>query len=293
MAKRILIVVLALGLAGTAAWAYKEHRDKQAVLLNAENTYQRAFHDLTYKMDLLHDEIGNTLAMNSQKSLSPALAEVWRLTSEAHADVGQLPLSLLPFNKTEEFLVNIGNFSYRTAVRDLDKEPLTDKEYASLKKLYAQSRDIQDELRDVQKNVLQNNLRWMDVELALATGKEAKDNTIIDGFKTVERTVKGYDNADLNSPSFANFQNRDDNYKHLQGRMVSKKEAIETAKNYAGIKNTRSAEAKPNEKGAHFSFYSVSLKDKDGHEITADITRKGGYPIWFFTSARSADKTLA
>src|SRR5690606_22796698 len=111
-------------------------------------------------------KIGTTLAMNSRKSLSPALAEVWRITSQAHSSVGQLPLTLLPFNKTEEFLANIGDFSYRAAVRDLDKEPLTEKEYESLKTLYSQSADIQKELRKVQHMVLKNNLRWMDVEMA-------------------------------------------------------------------------------------------------------------------------------
>lgn len=88
-------------------------------MINAENNYQRAFHDLTYQMDLLHDKIGSTLAMNSSRSLSPALADVWRITSDARGQVGQLPLTLLPFNKTEQFLSNIGDFSYKTAVRNL------------------------------------------------------------------------------------------------------------------------------------------------------------------------------
>lgn len=46
-------------------------------------------------------------------------------------------------------------------------------------------------MRKVQHLVLKNNLRWMDVELALASGKEGTDNTIIDGFKTVEKLLKG------------------------------------------------------------------------------------------------------
>ena len=57
---------------------------------------------------------------------------------------------MLPFNKTEEFLAKIGDFSYQTAVRDLDKDPLNDKEYATLKTLYGQAAEIQDELRNVQ-----------------------------------------------------------------------------------------------------------------------------------------------
>lgn len=145
--------------------------------------------------------------MNSKESLSPSLVEVWRITSQAHGDVGQLPLTLLPFNKTEEFLANIGNFSYRTAVRDLSKEPLTGKEYQTLQTLYKRSGDIQSELRNVQHLILKNNLRWMDVEMALAAGKENTDNTIIDGFKTVEKTVTSYDETDL-GPTFANLQKK-------------------------------------------------------------------------------------
>src|SRR5690625_3916166 len=123
-------------------------------------------------MDLLHDNIGSSLSMNSKISLSPILIEICRITTEAHTNVGQLPLSLLPFNKTEELLSDIGDFTYQTAVRDLDEKPLSEKEIKSLKSLYEQSGEIKDELRDVQHLVLDQNLRWMDVQLALATQDE-------------------------------------------------------------------------------------------------------------------------
>ncbi|MFD2445877.1 germination protein YpeB [Bacillus sp. CGMCC 1.16607] len=284
MLRGILIAVLSLGVAGTAFWGYQEHREKNAVLLNAENNYQRAFHDLSYQIDLLNDKIGTTLAMNSRKSLSPALVEVWRITSEAHGDVGQLPLTLLPFNKTEEFLAKIGDFSYRTAVRDLDKEPLNDKEYAALKTLYKQSADIQKELRKVQHLVLEKNLRWMDVELALATQKESVDNTIIDGFKTVEKTVSEYDETDF-GPAFTNMQVKDENYKKLKGPKINKNEAAKIAKKYSGLNNHEKIQVIENGKGSDYGFYSVSIKDsKSGLEANMDITKVGGYPIWYILS---------
>lgn len=284
MLRGILIGVLTLGVAGTAFWGYQEHREKNAILINAENNYQRAFHTLTYKIDLLHDKIGTTLAMNSRKSLSPALADVWRLTSEAHSNVGQLPLTLLPFNKTEEFLANIGDFSYRTAVRDLDKEPLTDKEYENLKKLYSHSEEIQQELRKVQHLVLKNNLRWMDVEMALATGKETADNTIIDGFKTVEKTVEGYGETDL-GPTNVSLEKKDKNFKYLKGRQISEDEAVKIAQKYSGFNKNIAVNVTENGKGSDYGFYSVSLLDqKTKQEANMDITKKGGYPIWFILS---------
>jgi spore germination protein len=280
MIRGIIIGVLALGVAGTAFWGYQEHREKNAVLINAENNYQRAFHDLSYQIDLLNDKIGTTLAMNSRQSLSPALADVWRITSEAHSDVGQLPLTLLPFNKTEEFLAQIGDFSYRTAVRDLDKEPLSDEEYKHLQDLYKQSADIQKELREVQHMVLENNLRWMDVEMALATNNP-EDNTVIDGFRTVEKTVSEYPETTFGA-TFTNLQEKDENFKNLQGDPIDKKEAANIAKKYAGMNGQNQIQVVENGKGSDYGFYSVSiLNKKTKAEANMDITKKGGYPIWF------------
>jgi len=82
MFRGVLITVLSLGIVGTGLWGYQEHREKNAILINAENNYQRAFHNLTQQVDVLHDKIGTTLAMNSRQSLSPTLADVWRITSK-------------------------------------------------------------------------------------------------------------------------------------------------------------------------------------------------------------------
>ncbi|MDQ0178392.1 germination protein YpeB [Bacillus chungangensis] len=280
MIRGIIIAALSLGIIGTAFWGYQEHREKNAILINAENTYQRAFHDLSYQMNVLHDKIGTTLAMNSRKSLSPALADVWRVTSEAQSNVGQLPLTLLPFNKTEEFLSKIGNFSYRTAVRDLEKDPLSKDEYKTLTNLYKQSADLQSDLREVQHMVLKNNLRWMDVEMALATGNEAKDNTIIDGFKTVEKTVESYDESNMNDPTFSNFKERDKNFEHVTGKDITEEEAADIAKQYVK-RDVNDIKVTSNGKGAKYGFYSVALVDRNGNESNLELTKKGGHPIWF------------
>jgi spore germination protein len=292
LVRTIVIAVLVIGVAGTAFWGYQEHQEKNAILINAENNYQRAFHELTYQMDILHDKIGTTLAMNSKRSLSPALADVWRLTSQAHSDVGQLPLTLLPFNKTEEFLSNIGDFSYRVAVRDLDDKPLTDKEYKSLETLYKQSADIQKELRKVQHLVIKNNLRWMDVEMALASGKENADNTIIDGFKTVEKNVTGYDEASFGSTTFVNSQKRDENFKKLKGEQISKKDAVALLRKYSGIDKSKDAKVASSGKGSEFKFYSVSIGNGNT-EASMDVTQKGGYPIWYINNREVKDSKIS
>jgi spore germination protein len=293
MLRGIIIGVLAVAITGTAYWGYQEHIEKNAILIHAENNYQRAFHDLTYQVDLLNDKIGSTLAMNSRQQLSPSLVEVWRITSDAHADVGQLPLTLLPFNKTEEFLANVGEFSYRTAVRDLDNEPLSEEEYKTLESLYEKSGEIQQELRKVQHLVLENNLRWMDVQLALSTDNQ-QDNTIIDGFKTVEKNVEAYSEADF-GPTFTSMNtNTEKSFQYLTGKEISEEEAKKVAKDFLGLEGQEEIRVNENGDGANYGFYSLEIEDpKAETEIYMDITKKGGYPIWVLRSRDVKERNIS
>ncbi|KGX92183.1 sporulation protein [Pontibacillus halophilus JSM 076056 = DSM 19796] len=291
MLRWILIGVLALGVVGTGVWGYQEHQEKNAILIQAENTYQRAFHDLTYRTELLHDKIGTVMAMNSREQLSPQLAEVWRITSEAHTDVGQLPLTLMPFNKTQDFLTSIGEFSYKTAVRDLDKKPLSADEIGQLEKLYEQSGEIKDELRQVQYMVLEENLRWMDVELALASKDEVSDNKIIDGFKTVEKNVEGYEEGNL-GPTATGTSQEEHGFSYLTGEDLSEEQAIEKAKNLFEVTNEERITIATSGKGADVPTYSVSYEngEKSGY---MDLSVKGGHPINLLVERKVESKEIS
>lgn len=276
MIRSIIIAVLAVGIAGVSYWGYKEHEEKNALLIHAENTYQRSFHELSYHMDLLHDKIGTSLAMNSGERLSPQFVDIWRLTSQALTNVSQLPLNLLPFNKTEEFLSNIGDFTYRTAIRNLDDDPLTDDEVKTLKQLYTQAADIKDELRQVQYMSLQNNLRWMDVELALATQDEQVDNTIIDGFKTVEKKVGEFSESDEGSLLMQTSM-KDHAFKSLPGKWKNEQQIRDFSQKLFSIKDGENINITKSGEGADVPTYSVSYKD--GKSLYMDITQKGAHPI--------------
>ncbi|MFC0299414.1 germination protein YpeB [Virgibacillus soli] len=289
--RNILIAILAVGIVGMGVWGYKEHNEKNAILIQAENTYQRSFHELSYHMDLLHDKIGTALAMNSPTSLSPQLIEIWRITSEALSNVGQLPLTLLPFNKTEGFLSNIGDFTYRTAVRDLDTEPLSKKEMRTLRDLYGQAHDIKNELRQVQHLVLDNNLRWMDVQLALATQDEQADNTIIDGLKTVEKKVEGYAEGNDDSPLIGP-NTEDHTFENVKGKKISEQEALEQGQRIFHIKDTSKVKVTKTGDGATNPLYSLSYEENDKRAYM-DISEKGGHPITLLVNRTMDEKKLS
>ncbi len=276
MIRSIIIGVLTIGIIGVGYWGYKEYEEKNALLIHAENSYQRSFHELSYYMDLLHDKIGTSLAMNTSDRLSPQFVDIWRLTSQASNNVGQLPLSLVPIHDTQEFLSKIGDFTYKTSIRNLDDDPLSEDEIEKLQHLYEQAADVKDDLREMQHTALTNNLRWMDVELALATGDDEKDDVIIDGFRTVDKNLGEFSETDIGNDMFQETSQKNQ-YKDIEGKRHNEEDIRTFSKKLFDIDDDKNIRIVKDGEGADVPTYTVTYED--GKEVYMDITEQGARPI--------------
>lgn len=288
MARNITIVVLAIAVIATGYWAYQEHQQKRAFAQQAENHYQLVFHNLVYHVGELHDRIGATLAMSSSQNLSPTLAHVWRLSTVAHNEVGQLPLSVSPIHNAQVFLSKIGDFSYRVSTRNLSKKPLSKKEYHTLQTLYNQSSSIETKLRQVQAVSLMNHLQWMNVNSQMASGsKGASGNAYIDGFKNINKKIQGYQGIHWGPENAEMAKDRHMKFKQLKGKPVSKAKAADIARRFLGYGPNTSVSVSSTGKGALHSLYSVTVKNpKTGQPDYMDISKKGGYPVWMIKNGK-------
>ncbi|PEJ59139.1 MULTISPECIES: germination protein YpeB [unclassified Bacillus (in: firmicutes)] len=279
----IVAGVLGAALIGSGYYGYTQHQQLNEMNLKAENNYQRAFNELTFDMDLLHDKIGTTLAMNSRSSLSPALADVWRISIQSKSDIAQLPLKFVPFDKTQAFLTGVGNFSYKTAVRDLNKEPLTDKEFTSLKNMYSTAEKVQDGLRNVQTNIMNKNLSWIDVGQMSEERKGPRDNSIVDGFKHIEQ-VKATTDQDF-GPTFTNGQEASKGLRKLTGKKIDKNEAEKIAQDFVPLKNVSKIQVTRSNGNKFEPFYAVTMNHSNPTADTyMQITQTAGLPIFFMTN---------
>jgi len=291
----VLFPVLVIALIGAGVWGYREHQEKNAILIKAENQYQRAFNNLAYHMEELHKQLGNALAVgaNSSQFHRKCLVNVWRITSEAQSEINQLPLTLLPFSKTEEFLSNISKFSYQTAVRDLTKQPLTDQEVRVLQTLYEQSKELSGELRNIQARALEQNIRWMDVEVEMATQNMQRDNTIIDGFRTVDKKVTQFSEVDFGPSSLSIFTSR--RTRKLEGSEISAEEAKKVAFQFLHLPEDLRVKVVENGKGTEFESYSVTVVDEqdDGSRLNVDVAKHGGKVLYFMNHREVNDSRLS
>jgi spore germination protein len=275
----ILFPITVIALIGTAVWGYHESQDKNSVLIKAENQYQRAFHELNDHFSKLQNEMGKSLVLNSRDQMATSMTNIWRLAYAAQSDLGQLPLTLMPFDKTENFVSNMGHFAYQVGVRDLTKHPLTQKERNTLQVLYDHSKSIKNDLTKVQSQVLDKHLRWMDVELALATEDKTMDHSIIDGFKKVNQMVGHYPEVDW-GPNINNMEvKKREKYKRLKGEKITPEQAKKRVAKALGRPSTEKMIVTDNNKLRDYQTYSIRYP-KNKSEVYADITKIGGYMVW-------------
>ncbi|SDH08305.1 spore germination protein [Alteribacillus persepolensis] len=288
MVKNVLIGVLAAAVIGTGWWGANQASQKEALEINSENNYQRAFHDLSFHLDQIEDEVGSTLAMNSREQLSSSLAQVWRLTSLAQSELGQLPLGLMALNETENLLSKIGDFSYKTTIRDLGEKPLSDQEYEQLQRFYKEAGEIRHDLRKLQASALKEQYKWTEAEQVMADNDAPMDNSIVNGFQTIDNKVKGFKETEFGSEMGQGFAPDVEKKiaESVKGKALSKQEAAKKAKQFLGVPDSMEVEIDElDEESLGFEGYTLTVQEPEGEdEIYMDMTKRGGHPLWFLQS---------
>ncbi|GAK12904.1 LOW QUALITY PROTEIN: spore germination protein YpeB [Geomicrobium sp. JCM 19039] len=285
MFRAITIAVLAVALLGTGIFAYQEHQEKEALAISHENNYQRAFHQLSYHMDQLEDELGASLATNGSSHFTGSLAEVWRISSLAHNEMGELPLDD-SVNETGEYLANVAEFTYETAIRDRNDEPLTDEEYEKLEHFYEQAGEMKHDLRTVQAQALSNDIRWSDVEDDLINEREPAEGTMVHSLKTIDNKAKGFSENNWNDDSQFEKDVNKRLVKTLKGKQeVSEEDAKDRARAFLGLPENTDANVEPLGEGVPYEGYQITIEDPDGERnYMIDMTKKGGLPLWMMQS---------
>ncbi|QKS71072.1 germination protein YpeB [Paenalkalicoccus suaedae] len=233
----------------------------------AETGYQRAFHDLAYQVDRLHDELGTAVVSNSKDQLSPSLARVWNIATEAKDDLAQLPTRALPYHDMEAYLTDVSTFAYQHAVHDQDNKELSDESTEALESYYQKSKILQEDLRSMQSEVLQSELHFLNAA-------EETDEEISGGFKNIHQHLQ----VDESEKQVAGALDEEIS-KHLTGEEVTDREAVKIARKLLQRDELRPQSIEETMDGLAYSAYSLTLEE-DGGTIMMDVTKVGGHPLW-------------
>lgn len=196
----LLVLLLFAGLLILGVQTYRSQLQSATMTTLTENNYQRDFHDLAQHMDEITGQLAQVLSVASREQLSLSLSSLWRQTFAAQANLGGLPLAMVQLNQTEKFLGDTADSVYyllwRTA-READTLKNTEKEYVM--ELYNRSQALSSALEQISFQIVEEDLRLVDLQNGLWQGDEMKDNTIIDGLGMLETELEDYPELNLAS----------------------------------------------------------------------------------------------
>lgn len=292
MHKRWSLSVAILGLVLTGVWGYSQYVSRQRWENRAETQYQRAFIDLTNNLGGLEAQLAKAGVGTSPRFLRQSFADIWRLAYAAQEKLGQLPIGAVELTRMKMLLAKVATFAYKVTDRPAEELRLSEADWKTLQGLRNQARYVSGQLTSMQANIVQNNLRWVDVDrlndgrmtAAVAT-KRVGTNTVTKSLAMVEDGLKR-----MPDPGFPEsaviFRPKP---KALEGaKKISTTEGARIAARFAGEPGTRYTTKYVGRVRGDMPTFLYTLtpdgrKGPDAAPIRVSVTEYGGRVAWMLS----------
>lgn len=272
--------LLVLGLVAVGTWGFRESQARLQLQNRAESQYQRSFHELAEHVDEISGQLAQILVSSSKEQSTLGLATVWRQVFAAQANIGGLPLGLIPLSKTEKFLADTGSVSYGLLTRTTQGEAgFTENDLGVLEELYERAKALREDLNQLSAKILNQQLSWTQMEVAMNEGgKELEDNTIVNGFRVMEQKMEEYPEMNLGE----DFTRVQPDTKVVRGQQEINFEKAETlAQQWWFTADTEQTGRLSYEGVGNIPTYGIEFPAADGEEpVYIDVSKLDGTVIW-------------
>ncbi|MFZ5943967.1 MAG: germination protein YpeB [Bacillota bacterium] len=277
--RKILFSLLILALVFTGYFAYNQYRMNEDLIRRTESQYQKSFHELVWNVETINSQLAQTLVSSSPEQVMLSLTNLWRQTFAASSNLGGIPVTMVELDRTEKLLNDIADYSYFILKRNnLQKEELTEKEWEKIQEFYRRSMVLQEELQNVEAAVIDRDLSFVEVEtVVMRQGKDLDDNSIVDGFRTVEDKVKAFPEMQFDD----GVQKIEPEPRPIPGKEINEAEAVEIARRFMNDHDgpiTR-AEISFSSEGKIPVFGVRTYKEGEEVPTYLEVTKKGGHVI--------------
>ncbi|MFZ7104790.1 MAG: germination protein YpeB [Peptococcaceae bacterium] len=290
--RRILIPILALVLVVTGYFAYNQYSMNQDLIRRAESQYQRSFHELVWNVETINSQLAQALVSSSSEQIMLSLTNLWRETFSASSNLGGIPVTMVELDKTDSLLNDIADYSYFILKKNnLEKQELTEKEWSQIQDFYERSKSVQEELHNIEAAVLDRDLSFVEVEtVVLRKGQDLADNSIVDGFRTVEDKVKAYPDMQFDD----GVKKIEPEPRPLAGQEITEQEAVEIAKKFMNDHDgpITKAEMSFSAEGKIPIFGISTYKENEEVPTYLEVTKKGGHVIQMYMQRTIAEANM-
>ncbi|MBC7765076.1 MAG: germination protein YpeB [Hyphomonadaceae bacterium] len=281
------IVLVVVGIvAAVGIYQYKKAVDFRN---QAENHYNRAFHELVDTVNNVEVSLAKSQLVSSERKMTDLASEVWRYATFAQADLGQLPIAQQDLANASKFLSQVGAYTYSLSRKSLDGTPVTDEDYKQLEQLDNYAKTLSASLQAMQAEVYQGNIRFGEIEeKGTKIFSETKD-PMAENINDLKKQFQDYPTLIYDGPFSDDIRNQA--AKLLEnGKELSKEEIQKKAADFLGDNAQNLAIAGDTQSG--IQEYQLTATPTKERTINLSMTKIEGYPVWMLDNRAIGDPKL-
>ncbi len=274
-----LATVVTIGLASYAIVmsdrAEQNHR-------NLNNSYDRAFYDLTSYMDNMEVLLAESMIIANPSNTSITLEEIWRQAYLAQENISQLPMGQSVLSTTSKFLNQLSTMAYAASNSVSSTGEIPESYRSELENMHQYCLSLSEDLHYMEESISDGTLDW-----------GLLGQTIYQGGSSDLISKLGDDLVDI--PEIVYDGQYSDHLansvpKGLKGNDITSEEAVEIMKailEEAGVETP--AVTLMGETDGAIPAYSLGIETADGN-ANAAITKTGGMLLWYLWGKQSTDE---
>lgn len=277
------VVVVSLCVFGTYEY-YKAKAYRQSL----RDTYNRAFFELADYVDDIDTLLAKGLLVTSPGEMASISSELCVQASAAKACLAQIPATKVQLDKTEKFLSQVGDYTHTLSQSLIDKNAITAKEYESLLSLGKYASGLNQSLGELSDKIYKGDYSLTGDEAISLEKVVYADMT--DPWSAIEKEFGEYPALIYDGPFSEHIENMTPKMTENQ-RELTKDEAAGKAAKFFGIPKTKVYFDGETQNTVMDSYSYKCIVGTS--EITINLTKKGGYPVYFLKNRRVRDEKVS
>lgn len=281
----VLYTILVAGIIAALLWAFSMNRNVKAYEIDAENNYNRAFHEMVGYINDIDSLLSKAQLANDPADLATMSGDIFTKAAGAKACMGQLPTSQINLENTARFLSQAGDYTYVLSQSMINGQKISQEEYDNLASLNDYCGKLKSSLTDIQNKIYSGELKLTDANAQEKLNEaHAASGDILEDLENVEKTFDEYPSLIYDGPFSQHIENQQ-SVMLSEEREITLDEAKTAAEKFLGETGLNYEYASENTAIDAYAF----TKSFDNSQLSISITKRGGHVLYFLKSVKAGD----
>lgn len=279
------IIILALIL----AVAVKKTNESEVLKNKLNDVYKRSVLQVVDSIGDVDTALLKGSVTNSPTLLSNIANEIYRQSTFAQANLGELPLGDIELDNTSKFLSQVGDFTYSLSNKVLAGGEITDEEKNEMASLSKYASSLSDSLYKIEQKLLNNEISFVTADKNIVSASQ-EQVPLSDGLSNVEKDFQEYPSLIYDGP-FSDHINKME-ARHIKGENeISKEKAEEIIKDFVVDTKIKKLVYRGESDGT-IKTYMFNGVDENNSDLTVEVSKMGGKVLYMLKNRNIPGKAL-